>query len=150
MLRAIFVPIILLVFAGIGLTLLLWPSNFLLHIRNPWQPDTPENRVYVRGIGLVLCLFLIMAATGSVNRLEGLHRNMLVALWASFLFLPIFFWVLWQFSPLRQMNRRHLAGDSDTGWELWMSLAFSGLLSAIVLIAFFLARKGYYPKWTQN
>jgi hypothetical protein len=89
-----------------------------------------------------------MATSGSIGNLEAFHRNLLVALWLSLLVVPIFLWILWQCTPLRQVIRRNLAGDQgkDARWELWMSLAFSGLLSGIVLIAFFLAYKGHYPR----
>ena len=102
----------------------------------------------MRGVGVIFCLFLLMATSGSIGNLEAFHRNLLVALWVSLLVVPIFLWILWQCTPLRQVIRRHLAGDQgeDARWELWMSLAFSGLLSGIVLIAFFLASKGHYPR----
>jgi len=142
--------IVLLVFAGVGLGLLLWPFLLLRHIQNPWQPDTPENRVQMRGIGLVFCLFLLMilSGSGSTAVLEGFHRNIVIALWASFLIVPIFLWLLWQFSPLQKVIRRHLTGErtKDPLWELSMGLAFSGLLSVMIFIAFLAALKGYYPR----
>jgi hypothetical protein len=102
----------------------------------------------MRGIGVIFCLFLLEAASGGTENLEGFHRNLLIALWASLLVVPIFLWILWQCTPLPQVIRRHLAGDQDgeARWELWMSLTFSVLLSGIVLIAFILASKGYYPR----
>jgi|GEM_PF-5003224 len=143
--------IVLLLFAGFGLGLLLWPSRFLQHFRNPWQPDTPENRVHIRSLGLVFCLFVltIISSAGSTPVFEGFHRNILLALYLSFVGVPIFLWFLWQFSPLRQVARRKLTGEriEDPRWELLMSLAFSGLLSGIISVALLAAYKGHYPKW---
>jgi hypothetical protein len=146
---AIVVPIALLVLAGAGIALLLWPSAWLRRSRNPWQPDTPENRVQMRGVGLVVCLFLtlVVSGFGSGPVVEGFHRNILLALWMSFLGVPIFFWALWRVSPLRRVGRMILTGElAEQRWELWMSLVFSGLLLSIVLTAFFLAFKGFYPR----
>jgi hypothetical protein len=70
------VAIVLLVFAGLGIVLLLWPSKFLRHIQNPLEPDTPVNRVYARALGLFVCLFVLMIISGSMKNLEGFHRNM--------------------------------------------------------------------------
>jgi hypothetical protein len=61
---AILVAIVLLIFAGVGVVLLLWPSQFLHHFQNPLQPDTPVTRVQMRGIGFMLCLLILM----KVNR----------------------------------------------------------------------------------
>jgi Mn2+/Fe2+ NRAMP family transporter len=138
-----------LLFAALGVGMLLWPSAMLRYFKNPWQPDTPEKRVQLRGVGLIFCLFIVMvfSSAGSSAVLRGFHNNILVALGSAFLIVPIFLWILWQFSPLQQVMRRHLIGEpEDKRWELWMSLAFSGLLSSIVLIAFLLARSGYFPK----
>jgi len=56
---AILLAIVLLVFAGVGVNLLIWPSKFLRHIQNPWQPDTPLNRVQIRPVGIFFCLFVL-------------------------------------------------------------------------------------------
>jgi len=116
-------------------------------MQNPLQPDTPLNRVYTRALGVFLFLFMLMTLSGSMKRLEGFHRNMVLALYVSFVILPIFLWILWQYSPLRQVSRRYLAGElEEPGWELRMSLAFCSLLSTIIAAAFFLAQRGIYPK----
>jgi len=49
---AIILAIFLISFFGVSLILLLRPSMFLRHFKNPLQPDTPENRVQMRGVGL--------------------------------------------------------------------------------------------------
>lgn len=133
---------------GFGLGALLWPAKLLQRSRNPWFPDTAENRVQTRGFGVIVCLFLVLVVSGSGSPvIEGFHRNILLALWASFLIVPIFLWILWQFTPLRFVARRLLTSEiAEEKWELWMSLAFSGLLLSIVLTAFILACKGYYPR----
>ena len=144
---AIFLAIGLLFFVGIGVVLLVWPSKFLRHIQNPWQPDTPLNRVHTRALGVFVCLFLLLVISGSMKTLEGFHRNILVALWASPVILPLFLWILWRYSPLLKVNRRYLAGEAEEPqWELRMSVAFCSLLSMIVVAAFLLAMTGIYPK----
>jgi hypothetical protein len=144
---AILLAIFLLFFAGICAVLLVWPSKFLRHIQNPWQPDTPLNRVHTRALGVFACLFLLLMTSGSTKTLEGFHRNILVALWASPVILPVFLWVLWQYSPLKHVNRRYLAGEAEEPqWELRMSVAFCSLLSTIVVAAFLLAMGSVYPK----
>ena len=144
---AILLAVVLLFFAGIGVVLLLWPSKFLRHVQNPSQPDTPLNRVHMRSLGVVICLFLLLVISGSMQALEGFHRNILLALWTSPVILPIFLWILWRYSPLKQVNRRYLGGEvEETQWELRMSAAFCSLLFFIVVTAFFLAERGTYPK----
>jgi len=82
-----------------------------------------------------------------MKTLDGFHRNILLALSVSPIFLAVFLWILWQYSPLQQVNRRYLVGeDEDPHWELRMSLTFGSLLSIIVMAAFFLGMKGIYPK----
>jgi len=135
--------IVLLLSAGMSAVLLLWPSEFLRHIQNPWQPDTPVNRVHIRALGVYVCLFLLLIISGSMKNLEGFHRNILLALWASPVILPIFLWILWRYSPLQHVNRRYLAGETEEPrWELRMNVAFCSLLSMIVVAAFLLAMKG--------
>ena len=144
---AALMAIVLLVFAGMGVVLLLLPSKFLRHGQNPLQPDTPVNRVHTRALGVYVCLFVLMIISGSIKNLEGFHRNILLALGVSPVILPIFLWILWRFSALQRVNRRYLTGDAEEPqWELRMSLAFCSLLSVIVVVAFLLAMKGIYPK----
>jgi hypothetical protein len=144
---AIFLPIVLLLFAGVGVVLLLWPSKFLRHYQNPLQPDTPVNRVHMRALGVFVCLFVSVPISWSVTTLEGFHKNILLALSASPVLLPIFLWILWRYSPLQQVNRRYLAGEAEEPqWELRMSVAFCSLLCMIVAAAFLLAMRGIYPK----
>jgi hypothetical protein len=144
---AILLAIVLLFFAAIGVVLLLWPSKFLRHFQNPLQPDTPLNRVNMRALGVVICLFLLLVISGSMQALEGFHRNILLALWTSPIILSIFLWILWRYSPLKQVNRLYLAGEAEeTQWELRMSAAFGSLLFLIVATAFLLAKRGIYPK----
>ena len=131
-------------FAAIGIVLLLWPSAFLRHIQNPSQPDTPINRVHIRALGVLICLFVLLPFS---EPFEGFHRNILLAMYASFVILPVFLWILWRYSPLQRVNRRCLTGESEEPqWELRMGIAFCSLLSVIVLTAFLLGMSGIYPK----
>jgi hypothetical protein len=144
---AIFPTIVLLIWVGISLVLLLWPSHFLRHFKNPWQPDTPINRVHMRAVGVFFSLFVLQPISSSIKTNEGFHKNILMALWVSPIVLPIFLWILWRYSSLQQVNRRYLAGEPEEGqWELRMSVAFCSLLFVIVVTAFFLGMNGIYPK----
>jgi hypothetical protein len=127
--------------------LLLRPSMFLRHLENPLQPDTPVNRVQMRGVGWFFCLFTLLMISGSIEKLEGFNRNILIALWVSPIIIPILLWILWRYSPLQQISRRHLIDESfeDQAWEIRMTLTFSGLLSLIVVTALFLAARGHHP-----
>jgi hypothetical protein len=136
--------IVLLFFAAISIVLVLWPSIFLRHVRNPLQSDTPINRIHVRAVGVYLCLFVLVASSGAF---EGFHKDILVALWTSPVLLPIFLWLLWRYSSLQRVNRRYLTGEAEEPhWELRMSITFSALLSIIVASAILLATRGIYPK----
>src|ERR1700722_17738740 len=144
---AILLPIALLIFAGVGVVLLIWPSKFLRHIQNPRHPDTPLNRVQIRPVGIFFCLFVLLIISGSTKTLESFHSNILLALWVSPVILPIFLWILWRFSSLQQVNRRYLAGEPDSShWELRMIVAFCSLLLTMVATAFFLGLNGIYLK----
>jgi Mn2+/Fe2+ NRAMP family transporter len=134
----------LLFFAAVGGVLLVWPSAFLRYVRNPLQPDTPLNRVYMRTLGVFMCLFVLLAVSGAF---EGFQRNVLMALSISPVMLPILLWVLWRYTALRQVNRRYLVdGTVDPHWELRMSVAFCSLLFIIVASALLLAKRGIYLK----
>ena len=144
---AILFAVGLLIFAGIGVVLLLWPSSFLRYIHNPLQPDTPINRVYLRVVGIYFSLFILLPISGSTKSYEGFHRNVLIALGVSPVILPIFLWILWRYSSLQQVNRRFLAGEPEqVQWELRMSIAFCLLLFVIIVTAFLLGMGGIYPK----
>src|SRR2546429_3762296 len=71
----IFVILVFLFFAGLALILLVWPSLFLRRIRNPLLPDTPWNRVQTRGIGLILCLFVLLVLSGGAPGSELQDRK---------------------------------------------------------------------------
>jgi len=144
---AIILAIFLLSLFGVSLSLLLRPSMFLRHFKNPLQPDTPENRVQMRGVGLFFCLFTLMMISGPLKKLEGFHQNILIALWVSPILIPILLWILWRYSPLQQVMRRHLTGErvEDPAWELRMTFAFSGLLLLVVVIAFLLSSMRDHP-----
>ena len=79
------------VFAGISLIALTRPALFLRTFPNPFMPDTPINRVQLRGLGLVFCLMLLMMLSGTLSGafsspvVEAFADNMLLALWIRFL-----------------------------------------------------------------
>jgi len=142
-----FVPIfgvVFLFFLAIGIVLLVWPSAFLRFFRNPLQPDTPLNRVHMRPVGVITCLFVLLAISGAF---EGFHKNILIALSISPVILPILLWILWRYSSLQQVNRRYLVDGAETPhWELRMGVVFCSLLFILVASALLLAMRGIYPK----
>src|SRR5260370_41838886 len=94
----------LLFFAFLSFTLLIRPRFFFHMFPIPLQPDTPWNRVLMRGVGLVFCLMLLMVLSGFLRGahgsalLEAFHSNILLALWVSLLAVPIIRWILCRFS----------------------------------------------------
>lgn len=130
----IFITVLLLGFAVAALVLLLRPSLFIRFANSPWQPDTPQNRVWARALGLYVCLFVLMTGSGGF---PVFHRNIAIAAFVSPVLLPIVLWLLWKYSRLRQVMRQHLvdATTEDRRWERRMTLVFGGLLCTIVLIA---------------
>ena len=141
---AIVVAIVFLIFGGVGIVLLLWPSKFLRRVRNPLQPDTPINRASARAVGVVICLFVLVAVSGPF---EGFHRNALVALAISPVILPIFLWILWRYSSLQRVNRRYLAGDKEEPqWEVRMKhrVRFTALHNCSGCVSF--GGEGHLPQ----
>jgi hypothetical protein len=65
----------------------------------------------MREVGLFFCLFVLMVISGSLKGLEDFHKNISMALRVSPLLIPILLWILWQYSPLQQVIRRHLTGE---------------------------------------
>ena len=139
----VLLPVALLLFAGVAVTMLVRPSLLLRHLANPLQRDTPENRVQLRGVGLIFCLFVlqpILAAVPSSDWLRSFRHNMLIALWASPFAVPILLWLLWQFSVRSFVRRAQIEGKSeDPAWELRMSLIFCSVLLLVVALASLLA-----------
>jgi len=149
-------PIVLFIFAGIGLILLVSPS---LHYRlqpNPFMADTPWNRLQMRMVGLVACLFLIMAITGWSGRavksqlLESFSSNVLVALWITFIAvvaIGIVSGVLWRFTAFRSFIRCHYPSDKlrNRIWERRMALTFCSILLLLVGTSLILTVAGYHP-----
>jgi hypothetical protein len=142
----------LLLFSGVGLILLIRPSLHFRIFSNPLMRDTPWNRLQMRTVGLVLCLFILLVVTsgwtGVPKRetLEGFHNNILIALWVSVFAAPVISWILWRFSVDFLVRRGHIDPTmEDPAWEYRMTLTFCSLLSVIVLIALFLAARGHYP-----
>jgi hypothetical protein len=134
----------LLFLAGVGIFLIVCPSAFLRHVRNPLQPDTPINRVNVRAVGVFICLFVLVAISGAF---DAFHKNILVALTASPVIVALFLWGLRRYSSLQRVNRRYLADETDEPhWELRMSVAFCSLLLIIVASALLLTMRGIHLK----
>src|SRR5215467_2047962 len=96
--------LVFLLFGALGLIALAWPSLFLRIFPNPFMPNTPWNRVWIRGIGLIFCLFVLTALSGGFH---GFHENILLALWVSVFGLPMLMWFLWRFSVRAIMRRAY-------------------------------------------
>jgi uncharacterized membrane protein YkvI len=80
---AILLTVVVLFFTGVAITLLIRPSLLLRHFADPLQRDTPENRVQIRGVGIIFCLFvlqIILAAAPPSELLNVFRHNLLVAL----------------------------------------------------------------------
>lgn len=101
----------------------------------------------MRAVGVAFCLFVLLPFWGPTETSEGFHGNILIALVVFPVILPIFFWILWRYSSLQQVNRRYLAGEpQEPQWEHRMNVAFYLLLFAMIGIAFLLGMIGIYPK----
>jgi len=146
---AIFAMLVFLFFVSLALILLVRPSLFLRRIPNPLLPDTPWNRVQMRGIGLVFCLVVLLVLSGGAPESElheGFHRNILVALWVSVFTVPILLWILWQFSVRSFVRQGYINGTSeDPAWERRMTLVFCTTLFSVIVLALLLAAKGHHP-----
>jgi hypothetical protein len=148
---------VLLLFSGVGLILLIRPALHFRIFPNPLMRNTPWNRLQLRTLGLVLCLFILLVATGgwtgAPNRetLDGFHNNILIALWASVFAAPIICWILWRFSVDFLVRRGHIDPSmEDPAWERSMTLTFCSLLLSITLIALFLAARGHHPQFKRS
>lgn len=149
---AVMAGAVLLMFSGLGMILLVRPALHFRIFPNPLIRDTPWNRLQMRTLGLVLCLFILLIVTGgwaSVPKretLEGFHNNILIALWSSLLAAPIISWILWRFSVDFLVRRGYIDPTmEDPAWERGMTLTFCSLLSFIILVALFLAASGHHP-----
>jgi hypothetical protein len=147
---------VLLVFAGIGVFLLVNPSRYMRRNPNPWMEDTPWTRIQLRAVGLVFCLFVLMVFSGSMshdsqsNVFKGFADNMLAALWLAFACVwvgGILLWIAWRFIAVRIWVRKHLSSEEleSAAWERRMTIAFSALLLLIVASALLMAAAGLYP-----
>jgi hypothetical protein len=145
-----------LVFSAISIILVVRPSLYLRRYRNPWMEDTPWNRLQMRVVGLVFSLFMLVVLTGIGKGasksvlLESFHNNVLIALWITFLIAwvgGILSLILWRFAAIRTFVRNLYSADKleDPSWERRMTTTFCSLLSFIVILALFLAAKGYHP-----
>jgi hypothetical protein len=153
---AIFLVVVIFLFAGISVAALIRPSQYIRWSRNPWMADTPWNRLQMRAVGLVFTLFALMVLSGILRSssksdlLEGFHNNILISLWLAFLSVwvgGILSWILWRFSAFRILVRKHYDTEKleDPAWERRMTRTFFSLLLLIVVIALVLAAKGYHP-----
>jgi hypothetical protein len=146
---AILLTVVVLFFTGVAITLLVRPSLLLRHFANPLQRDTPENRVQMRGVGIIFCLFvlqIILAAAPPSELLNNFRHNLLIALWASPFTVPILLWILWRFSVRSFIRRAQVEGISeDPAWERRMTLIFCATLLFVVVLALTLASKGHHP-----
>jgi hypothetical protein len=143
---AVLFPIVLFLLVGMAVTMLVRPSLVLRHLANPLQRNTPENRVQLRGLGLIFFLFALQPILGELppsDWLRSFRHNMLIALWASPFALLLLVSVLWRFSVRSFVRRAQIEGISeDPAWELRMSLIFCSVLLLMVALASLLAVKG--------
>lgn len=121
---------------------LIFSSLFFRIFPNPLMPDTPWNRVWVRGFGLIVSLFVLTALSGGF---EGFHANILLALWLSPFTLPILMWLLWRFSVRSFMRQCYINGTNrDPAWERRMTFFFCSILVLTIATAWLLAASGHY------
>jgi len=151
---AIMIATVLLLFSGLGLVLLIRPALHFRIFPNPLMRDTPWNRLQMRPLGLILCLFILLVATSGWNGnpktevLDGFHNNILIALWVSLFAAPVISWLVWRFSVNFLVRRGHIDSTmEDPVWERGMTLIFCSILSFIVFIALFLAATGHHPQF---
>lgn len=115
------------------------------------MPDTPTNKVQLRGVGLVSCLMLLMMLSGilggafSSPLVDAFADNMLLALWISFFGVPVLLWILWRVS-VRSFTRRCYTNGTfeDPIWERRMTVTFSSILLLVILIAWIFATRGIH------
>ena len=145
------------VFAGISIIALTRPALFLRIFPNPFMPDTPINRVQLRGLGLVFCLTLLMMLSGTLSGafsspvVEAFADNMLLALWISFFGVPILMWILWRVSLRSFMRHCYINGTfEDPAWERRMTITFSSILLLVVLTAWIFAARGIHPPFKRH
>jgi hypothetical protein len=139
-------PVVLFLLVAMAVTMLVRPSLVLRHLANPLQRNTPENRVQLRGLGLIFFLFALQPILGEIPPSDwsrDFRHNMLIALWASPFAVPILLWLLWRFSIRSFVRRAQIEGISeDPAWELRISLIFCSVLLLMVALASLLAVKG--------
>jgi hypothetical protein len=153
---AVMAVTVLLLFSGVGLILLIHPALHFRIFPNPLMRNTPWNRLQMRTVGLVFCLFILLVVTGGWagvpkrETLEGFHNNILAALWVSFFAAPITCWILWRFSVDFLIRRGHIdPAMEDPAWERGMAVTFCSLLLLTVLLALFLASRGHHPQFKE-
>ena len=147
----VLLTVVLISWAGVSFTLLLRPSLFLRRFPNPLQPDTPWNRIQMRGLGLVFSLFtlyplLMLSASSPESSWHYLFRhNVLIALWASFFTVPILLWTIWRFFARSAIRRLQIEGlCEDPAWERQMTRVFCTVLFSVIALALFFAVKGHH------
>jgi hypothetical protein len=153
---AILFTSVLFVFAGIGVLLLVNPSRYVRRNPNRWMKDTPWMRIQLRWVGLVFCLFALMALSGSLSHdsqskvVRGFSDNILVALWLAFAsawVCGILSWIAWRFIAVQIWVRQRFPSEEleSPAWERRMTITFSALLLLIVSSALVMAAAGLHP-----
>ena len=147
---------VMFVLFGFGLYVLVNPSRYMRRNPNPRMENTPWTRIELRAVGLVICLFALMALSGSFshgsasNLLAGFSDNILVALWLAFACVfvcGILSWFAWQFIAVRIWVRQHFPAEQleTPTWERRMSIIFCTLLLLAVVGALLMAVAGIHP-----
>ena len=140
---------------GLGLILILQPSLYFRWFPNPVMADTPWSRIGLRFLGLLLCLFVLMILSGSLQAdlksdlAEGFHNNIVLALWVTFAAVWIgglLSSILWRFSAIRASVSNYFTNEKleSPTWERRASLAFCSVLVIIVGAALLLAAMGFH------
>lgn len=152
----LFLGLFLSVILAIGVVatiLLIWPGFYLRKNSNPLVPNTPENRVQMRGVGICFILFVLMVISGIVSthrRLEWMktfHNYILGALWISPIAITLFCWILWM-TTIKSHNRYLLVEGltKDPKWERKITIISCLFLASIIAVASLLAAKSSHHR----
>jgi hypothetical protein len=131
------------------------PSLCINWFSNPWLPDSAWNRIQMRWLGVITCLFVVMVLTGISTEVlksefaESFYSNIVAILLLGFFaswIVGILSWILWRFSAFRGFARaRYLDVEiGDQAWERRMTVFFCLLLLFMIMGALFLAGLGVH------
>jgi hypothetical protein len=153
---SVLIPVGFVVIAGVGLVLLISPSLYFRSHPNRFNPDTPWNRLQMRLLGLMLCLFAIvplgwwLSDVVNSQMIDGFSSNISAALAVTFIAAittGVMSAILWRFSAFRSLIRRTYPSDrlQGTAWNRRVTLISIAALVLIVATSLVLAANGYHP-----